>query len=93
MRAEAVSRSSPALGRNGGLADQVVVPGCRAPAPTPLETLAVRDFAWGYPQMGYKRLAWQMVDFDVAYLRPYQVYDLLRADDFFLAGPCHVQSP
>lgn len=67
--------------QDGGLADQVVVPGRRVPAPTPRESLAVRDFALDHPQLGYKRLAWQMVDFDVAYLRPYQVYNLLRADD------------
>ena len=67
--------------RAGCLADQVVAPGRRVPPPTPAEVSAVRDFALAHPQMGYKRLAWQMVDQDVAYLRPYQVYDLLRADD------------
>jgi putative transposase len=65
----------------GCLTDQVVVLGRRVVSPTPAEILAVRDFALDHPLMGYKRLAWQMVDQDVAYLRPYQVYDLLRKGD------------
>lgn len=65
----------------GCLTDQVVVPGRRVVSPTPAEILAARDFALDHPLMGYKRLAWQMVDQDVAYLRPYQVYDLLRKGD------------
>ena len=35
------------------------------------------EFALAHPRMGYKRLAWLMVDEDVAYLRPYQVYQIL----------------
>jgi len=31
--------------------------------------------------MGYKRLTWQMVDEDAAYLRPYQVYNILSEQD------------
>ena len=30
-----------------------------------------------YPKMGYKRLTFQMIDEDVAYLKPYQVYQIL----------------
>ncbi len=73
----------------GSLADQVVVPGRRAIPATPAEVTAVRNFALGHPQMGYKRLAWQMVDQDVAYLRPYQVYDLLQKGELLSrrAGP------
>lgn len=81
----------------GCLADQVVVPGRRVPPPTPAEVLAVRDFALTHPQMGYKRLTWQMVDQDVAYLRPYQVYDLLRASDLLsrrgVPGPEPLKRP
>ena len=59
------------------LTDVVVVPRRRAVPPTPEEVDAVRGFALTHPQTGYKRLAWQMVDEDVAYLRPYQVYRIL----------------
>lgn len=45
--------------------------------PTPAEAEAVCAFALGHPAMGYKRLAWLMVDQDVAYFRPYQVYGIL----------------
>jgi putative transposase len=59
------------------LADVVVVPHRQVPLPTPEEVGAVRDFALACPQMGYKRLTWQMVDENVAYLRPWQVYGIL----------------
>jgi putative transposase len=62
----------------GCLADQMVVPGRQVMLPTPAEVVAVREFALSHPKMGYKRLAWQMVDQDVAYLRPWQVYKILR---------------
>ena len=65
----------------GGLADQVIVP-CRCSLlPTPDEVAAVRDFALAHPQMGYKRLTWRMVDQNVAFLRPYQVYAVLNEHD------------
>jgi len=63
--------------RDERLADQVVVPRRRAAPATPQERQAVCCFALTHPQTGYKRLTWQMVDEDVAYLRPYQVYDIL----------------
>lgn len=47
------------------------------PAPTPAEEVAVRQYALLYPRLGYKKLAWQMLDAGVAALRPYEVYDLL----------------
>jgi len=59
--------------REGVLTDQAARSGHPAPLPTPDEVTAVRDFALVHTQMGYKRLTWQMVDEDVAYLRPYQV--------------------
>lgn len=49
----------------------------------------VRGFALTHPQTGYKRLAWQMVDEDVAYLRPYQVYRILTEHDLL----CRRDSP
>ncbi len=52
--------------------------------PTPAEVAAVRSFALDYPAAGYKRLAWMMVDEDVAYLRPYQVYRILVAQNLLL---------
>ena len=65
----------------GRLTDEVVVPHCRSTPPTPEEVETVRRFALTHPQMGYKRLTWQMVDEDVAYLRPYQVYRILSEYD------------
>jgi putative transposase len=46
--------------------------------PIPQEITSVRSYALEYPQIGYKRLTWQMIDDDVAYLKPYQVYDILK---------------
>jgi putative transposase len=60
------------------LADQVVVPRREALLPTPEEVVAVRRFSLAHPQTGYKRLTWQMVDENAAYLRPYQVYHILK---------------
>jgi len=65
----------------GTLADRVVVPCQHALPPTPEEVAAVRTFALRHPAMGYKRLAWFMIDRDVAYLRPYQVYRVLEEQD------------
>ena len=67
--------------RAGTLADRVVVPRRRALPPTPEEVRAVRTFALRHPAMGYKRLAWFMIDRDAAYLRPYQVYRVLDEQD------------
>jgi transposase InsO family protein len=67
--------------RQGQLADQVVTPQRIAPVPTPEEKRAVCRFAVDNTRVGYKRLAWQMVDEDLAYLRPYQVYDILKVHE------------
>lgn len=67
--------------QEGCLDDRIVIPCRRAWPPTPQERVAVRNFTLAHPKMGYKRLAWQMVDQDVAYLRPYRVYELLREED------------
>lgn len=69
------------------LADAVVIPRRRAWPPTPAEVAAVRDFALAHPALGYKRLAWLMVDQDVAYLRPYQVYRILSGQDLLARRP------
>lgn len=71
------------------LADVVVVPCRRTVPPTPEEVGALRGFALTHPQTGYKRLAWQMVDEDVAYLRPYQVYPILTEHELL----CRRASP
>lgn len=67
--------------QEGCLADRVVVPRREVLRPTPEEVTAVCDYALAHPAMGYKRLTWQMVDEDVAYLRPYQVYGILKEQD------------
>lgn len=65
----------------GSLADRVVVPQRRVPVPTPAEEESVCGYALLHPQIGYKRLTWQMVDEDVVYLREYQVYRILSSHD------------
>lgn len=67
--------------QEGCLADRVVVPHRQAFPPTPQEVAAVCGFGLAHTQMGYKRLTWQMVDEDVAYLRSYQVYHILKEHD------------
>lgn len=67
--------------REDRLEDRIVVPHRPACTPTPEEEAAVRQYTLEHPQIGYKRLTWQMVDANVAYLRPYQVYRILRASD------------
>ena len=63
------------------LADRVVVPHRQALLPRPKEVAAVRRFSLVHPQTGYKRLTWQMVDENVACLRPYHVYRVLKEHD------------
>ena len=43
----------------------------------PEETAAVVSYALAHPQDGYRRLAWQMVDADVAYLSASSIYRIL----------------
>jgi transposase InsO family protein len=71
----------------GRLDDQVVVPRRQVLLPTPAEVTAVRSFALDHPAAGYKRLTWMMVDEDVAYLRPYQVYRILVAQNLLFRRP------
>jgi len=55
--------------------------------PTPTERIAVCDFARAHPLMGYKRLTWDMVDRDIAYLRPHQVYQVLQKANLLARRP------
>lgn len=47
----------------------------------PEEKQAVVDYALAHPKDGYRRLAWQMVDADVAFLSPSSVYRVLNDED------------
>ncbi len=67
-----------ARAKDGRLVDQQVDHRRVAAPPTPAERQAVCDFALTQPLMGYKRLAWVMVDQDIAYLRPGQLYHVLQ---------------
>jgi len=63
----------------GSLADRTAsISQRRTWPPIPQEIESVRSYALEYPQIGYKRLTWQMIDDDVAYLREYQVYEILK---------------
>lgn len=63
----------------GSLEDRTAtISQCRTWPLIPQEIESVRSYALEYPQIGYKRLTWQMVDDDVAYLKPYQVYEILK---------------
>lgn len=66
---------------NGNLADRVIVPRHVGLPPMPLEERAVCRFAWAHPRTGYKKLTWQMVDENVAFLGPNQVYAVLDRND------------
>lgn len=66
--------------KGGNLTDHVVVP--RPPmAALPEEIEAVAAYAKAHPREGYRRLAWMMVDEDVAYLTPSAVYRILDKYD------------
>ena len=65
----------------GRMTDEVVVPERQVLLATPAEVRSVCDFALDHPKTGYKRLTWQMVDEDTAYLRPHQVYAILSEHD------------
>ena len=62
----------------GSLADRTSPSQRRTWPPIPQEIESVRSYALEYPQIGYKRLTWQIIDDDVAYLKPYQVYEILK---------------
>lgn len=79
--------------REGRLADVIVPSPRRVPLPIPTEVEAVRHCALDNPQMGYKRLAWLMVDDDIAHLRPWQVYKILQQYDLLRHMPRTVGEP
>jgi len=62
------------------LADLVRPPRCLWQA-LPEEVDAVLGYALRHPREGYRRLAWRMVDEDVAYLSPSSVYRILDDAD------------
>ena len=57
----------------GSLADRTSPSQRRTWPPIPQEIESVRSYALEYPQIGYKRLTWQMIDDDVAYLKAYSL--------------------
>ena len=64
----------------GALRDRsTAAPACDALLPE--EKHAVIGYALAHPKDGYRRLAWQMVDADVAYLSPSSVYRVLTKAD------------
>lgn len=63
------------------LADESSAPSCCPWAILPEEKDAVVEYALGKPKDGYRRLAWQMVDEDVAYVSPSSVYRILDDED------------
>jgi len=77
----------------GRLAD-AYAPSVRSSVPpTPEERGAVCEFARAHPLMGYKRLTWAMVDQDIAYLRPGQVYQVLQEANLLARRPLLVLDP
>jgi len=65
-------------GATSSLEDRIASPQRRVWPPMPQEIDSVCSYALEYPQIGYKRLTWQMIDDDVAYLKAYQVYEILK---------------
>lgn len=72
--------------------DRARRPRCSLP-PTPEECATVCEFARAHPLLGYKRLTWAMVDQDVAYLRPGQVYQALQQANLLARRPPVVLDP
>jgi len=64
----------------GGLDDEPTFQ-CNLDAALPEEVQATIRFALQHPKDGYRRLAWMMVDSDVAYLSPSSVYRILNNAD------------
>jgi len=70
----------------GSLTDRMASPQRRVWLPMPQEIDSVCSYALEYPEIGYKRLTWQMIDDDVAYLKPYQVYAVLKERSLLRLG-------
>jgi len=70
------------LARQGAvLADRQGAGGRHADSPLPWEVSATIDYALDHPKDGYRRLAWMMVDEDVACLSESAVYRILADRD------------
>jgi len=65
----------------GELADAATGKKAAALRATPDEIAAVRRFALDNPLLGYKRLAWKLIDAQVVGLKPHQVYEILAAEE------------
>lgn len=65
-------------------------PACEAILPE--EKHAVIGYALAHPKEGYRRLAWQMIDADVAYLSPSSVYRVLSEADLLYRWKRSVRS-
>ena len=76
-----------ARAENGRLVDDPTRHARVSVPPTPAEHAAVCDFARAHTLMGYKRLTWAMVDQDIAYLRPGQVYQVLQRANLLARRP------
>lgn len=63
------------------LKDRSTVSGIALDAVLPEEKQAVIDYSLLHPKDGYRRLAWQMVDEDVAFLSASSVYRILSEAD------------
>lgn len=66
---------------SGTLEDRSTVVAHDLSAALPEEKQAVIGYALEHPKDGYRRLAWQMVDADVAFLSPSSVYRVLNEAD------------
>jgi transposase InsO family protein len=66
---------------DGALTDEVITPIRMGLPPMPLEEVAVCQYARAHAHTGYKKLTWLMVDENVAFLGPNQVYEVLRKYD------------
>ena len=65
----------------GALTDQVITPIRIGLPPMPLEEAAVCQYARAHAHTGYKKLTWLMVDENMAFLGPNQVYQVLQQYD------------
>lgn len=63
---------------HGTLTDAQVLPEPLRLPPTPDEIAHIVQYAQVHPLLGYKRLCWAMVDENVAFLRPWSVYAILK---------------
>jgi transposase InsO family protein len=66
---------------DGALTDEVITPIRTGLPPMPMEEAAVCQYARAHARTGYKKLTWLMVDENVAFLGPNQVYEVLQKYD------------